>query len=297
MEERREIRFFKIDDVRQATVADSFYAIKGKDDLTTKLAITDVDGNVFFTADSNSTPSVMNHNLLLNLQGGKIPNEFFHLSSSQYTRVLDLLYTENETSIRVEPSFGERGVVTNLNLTYNIVSNDDEIISASINNGIGEVLSEVNTGVKTVSLGSFKVSKTYTLTITFKRKGQTMTQNFTSTYDAFIPQFAGVSENVDFSNYATMSSQLSKYVQASANISKITSPTDKYIWFISNKPSATVLDQNNFLQTVGIWGNNLTEFWTKPITITLADGVTTSTVYLYRSRNKKTLISFGYKIQ
>lgn len=296
MEERREIKFFKIDDVRQATIADSFYAIKGKNDTTTRLAITDKDGNVFF-AQGGSSGVVSDHNLLLNLQGGVIPNEFYHLSENQYNQMLELLYTNNEVSFTIIPSSGERGVITTLTLNYNIKSNDDEITSATINNGIGSVFQDADDGEKIMDVGTSTTTKTYVLTLGILRGGLSISETISTTYNAYIPQFAGVSGMTDFTTYASMLSSLTKFVQATPNIVKVSSPTDEYIWFISTKQNATVLDQNNFQQTVGIFGNTTTEFYTKPLIILLADGVTTSTVYVYRSRNKKTLSNFGYKIQ
>ena len=297
MEERREIRFFKIDNPTQATVVDSFYAIKGKNDLITKLAITDKDGNLFFAGGSGGISPILDHNLLQNLQGGLAPNEFYHLNQSQYNQMMDLLYTEDEVVFNIQPLIGERGVVTALALNYSIKSNDDEIVSANINNGVGDVFSNVGAGNIVTSVGNSAITKTYTLTLGINRKGVPQTQTFNSTYNAYVPQFAGVSGMVDFTTYTSMVSSLTKFVQGTPNIVKISSPTDEYIWFISTKANATVLDQNNFQQTVGIFGNPTTEFYTKPLTMVLADGVTTSTVYLYRSRNKKTLTSFGYKIQ
>lgn len=239
------------------------------------------------------------HNDLTGLQGGKPnePKEYFHLSESQHERVLDLIYMNNSNSFSVNPTSGERGINNSLNLNYNIISNDDIFTSASINQGIGSVLANINTGNKTVSGGSSLVNKAFTLTLGFTRNGVANIETKTATYFAYAPQFAGVSTNADLNTYALMSAALQKFVQSSPVITKQSSPVNAYVYFISTKNNAQIFDQNNFQQTVGAWNDGVSEFYLKTITLTLADSVTTETMYLYRSRNVKTLTNFTYKIQ
>lgn len=239
------------------------------------------------------------HNKLNNLQGGKQtePKEMYHFTENQHTQLLELIYSENAVMISVSPTFGEKGLSTSINVTYRLSSNDDQLLTASINNGIGDVSTNIDTGNKTVSGGSTIDSKTYTITYTFNRNGSVSSGSKSATYSAYTPQFAGVSEITDFTTYTLMSSELSKFIQPTANIDKQSSPVEQYIWFISNKATAKVYDQNDFEQTLGAWENGTTEFYTKSLVLTLADGITTSTVYLYRSRNVKNLTNFIYKIK
>lgn len=236
------------------------------------------------------------HNTLIGLQGGAT-NSYYHLSSGQYDRVLDLIYINNTSFISVSPSSGERGATTSLSVSYAINSGDDVFSTASIDQGLGSVISNINLGTQSVSGGATVSTKTFTMSLGYTRKGVTMSESKTATYTGLIPQFAGVSNQTDYTSYATMSSTLTKYIQSSAAITKQSSPSAQYIWFISNKVSATILDENNFVQTVGTFGDGVSEFYTKSLVLTLADDVTTSTVYLYRSRNTKTLTNFTYKIQ
>lgn len=236
------------------------------------------------------------HNKLEEIQGGKI-DEYYHLTELEYIKLKALLFTYLEAVINVSPISGEKGVPSELYLTFKIDSNDDEIISALISNGVGNVLNIVNQGLVSVPLPSSKVSQTYVLIIEYDRKGQILNETRTTTYNAYVPQFAGVSSLTDIMTYGAMSSNLTKYVQASNSIAKKSSPVRQYIWFVSSKSNAVIKDQNDFTQNQGVWNNGSTEFYRKEVTILLADGVTPQTLYLFRSRGVKTLTDFIYKIQ
>lgn len=241
-----------------------------------------------------STGGVSEHNALQNIQGGN-PDERYHLTQAQHTKVLSFIFENNVTSFYIIPTSGEKGVSSNLNLYYNIQSNDDEFVNASINNGIGNAL--VDNGLTTVNAGSSLVTKSFLLSLSYNREGNLINETKTTTYNAYAPQFAGVASVDDMTTYNEMIFYLIKYVQSSFAISKKSSPTAEYIWFVSNKPNAIIKDQNNFVQNQGVWNNGSTEFYRKEINILLADGVTSQTVYLYRSRGVKTLTDFTYKIE
>lgn len=236
------------------------------------------------------------HNNLLGLQGGQ-DNEYYHFTEDQHIKLLDLIYSDNVVNISVSPTIGERGVLVGLTVTYNMLSNDDTITAASINNGIGDVLSNVDSGNVVVSAGSYTQTTTFTLSYTFDKNGDIENDSKTATYTAAIPQWAGVSLETDFTGYTQMNtSDLQKFIQVSASINKESSPVSQYIWFISNKSNAIVRDQNDFIQITGPWGDGTSEFYTKSLSLTLADGITNVTVYLYRSREIKNLLNFTYKI-
>lgn len=236
------------------------------------------------------------HNNLTGRQGGT-PEESFHVSESQHASLLELIYKNNVSTFAVSPVSNEKGILTALSLNFNIQSNDDVFTAATINQGIGSILSDVNSGAKTRSGGSSIVNKVFTMALSYTRNGAALTENKTATFNAYTPQFAGVSNNADLATYAAMSADLQKFVQSSPVVVKQSSPTAQYVWFVSTKNNAIVLDQNNFLLTVGAWNDGVSEFYLKAITLTLADNTTTETVYLYRSRQVKTLTNFTYKIQ
>lgn len=223
------------------------------------------------------------------------PNEF---TEEQREEILDLIYKPNQTTFSVATAAGERGISTAVTLNYNIISNDDVFTAASINQSVGSVLSNVNAGAQSVSGGSRTASTTYTLSMTYNRNGVSTPETKTATYSTYVPQWAGVSSATDFTNsYATINGDagLQKYIQASSTITKVVSPSAQYVWFIVTNATGQILDGNNFVQTVGTWDDGVSEFYRKSLTLTLADGTTSATVYLIRSRNTKTLTSFTYK--
>src|SRR5690606_13445945 len=204
-------------------------------------------------------------------------------SASQKDRILDLIYQPNASLFSVSPASGERGVSTSLTVSYWVTPNDDEDMTGSINQGIGSIT--IDGSSHDVSGGSSGVSKTFTMTLNYERQGEAEEETKTATYTAYIPQWKGVSDEDAYTTYAGI--DLTKFIQSSATTTMEVSPSAEYVWFISNKSNATVLDGNNFVQTVGTWGDGTSEFYSKSLSLTLADGITTATVYLYRSRNTK----------
>jgi len=208
-----------------------------------------------------------------------------------------LIYRNSISSISVLPTAGERGVSTAITLTYNITSNQDVYTAASINQGIGSVLSNVNAGNVTISGGNKSNTTAYTLSMTYTRNGVSANESKTATYTTYVPQWIGVSTVTDFTTYAGITAAgLEKFVQASPSLQKIVNPSAQYVYLISNNAAARVYDGNNFLQTSGAFGDGISEFYTRSFSLTLADGTTTGTVYLYRSRNLKTLTNITYKL-
>lgn len=236
------------------------------------------------------------HNSLDNIQGGQ-PGQAYHLTADEYIKLKSLISIGLVTTIKVNPLFGEKAIPSDIVLTFSIVSNDDVITSADISNGIGDVLSSINLGNISIPILGLKTTQNYVLLVTYNRNGVIGNEVKTATYNAYAPQFAGVASVDDMTTYNEMIFYLIKYVQPSFAISKKSSPTAEYIWFVSNKSNAIIKDQNNFVQNQGVWNNGSTEFYRKEIDILLADGVTSQTVYLYRSRGVKTLTDFTYKIE
>lgn len=230
------------------------------------------------------------HNDLEEIQGGN-PTERYHLSLLQYEWIQQQLYVNHTATFSASPSTGERGVNTSITINYNIISNDDEITSATINQGIGSVLSDVDDGAKSVSGGIRSNNITWTLSIGYNRMGESGTQNRTATYTTYIPKWHGLSESLEdvtTGNYALLNSELNKLVNNSNSMSFThNSNTDEYIWFISplniNKITASGFDT-----TIGNWNDPGTFFWKKSLPgFVLANGTDTVTIYLYRTREKQ----------
>jgi hypothetical protein len=234
----------------------------------------------------------------------KLYNFFILQHDPQFTNeqkiaLLELIYSNNFSSISIIPNTGEKGFLQSLNINYSIQNNDDIITEATINQGIGDVIASVDDGLKTIAAGTSLVTKTFQLFLEYNRNNVLLNSTLNATYNAYTPQWAGWSNESDFvDNYDQISNEinLQKFIQNSPSINKSMSPSGVYIWFISIKDNATILDKNNFEQTVGSWSDETKEFWKKSLVLTLSDEITTSTVYLYRTREVKTLNNFIYKI-
>lgn len=251
---------------------------------------------VITSGKSSGGGGTMDHNGLQNLQGGGI-GEYFHTTEEQHSKLLDLIYKNQVSSISIVPAFGEKGVAVPLALSYQIQSNDDIFESAGINNGIGSVTDKINAGMQAVNLGGYKSTVAFNLSLSFTRKELPQNEIRTATYNAYLPQWAGSSAAADFLNLNQIGNAgIQKYIQASASVEKLMSPADEYIWFISSKADAIIKDGNNFVQTLGEWNDGASEFYRRSFLLTLADGVTMAEVFYYRSRNKKTFSNLTFKI-
>lgn len=235
-----------------------------------------------------STP-VLAHNELTGLQGGSA-EQMYHLNSAQYNWIKAQLYTNHSASFSLVTTTGERGINVANTINYNIASNDDVITSASINQSIGSVFSNVDMGAKTIAPASNAESITYTLAIGYTRNGTAGSQNRNATYTAYTPRWYGSSATITdltSSGYAdlTVGNGFTKYVgnnntmTYNANIS-----TPAYVWFISPVPIVKIT-ASGFDTTVGAWGDGSAFFWGKTISgFVLSNGTTTATMYVYRTR-------------
>ncbi len=221
-------------------------------------------------------------------------------SRDQIDRIKDLVYAPYTSSFSKSPSYGERGVVTNYNLVYNIISNDDQISSASINQGIGDVTADIDQGSTSSSQLSSTNNITYTLTITYDRNGTVSNDTYNTTFYTYVPQWTGYSSTAIIGDdYTAIESEsnFNKYVQSSNSITRTDySPTNQYIWFISTDSNLVIKDGNGFPQTISALNveDGASEFYKKSLTLTLSDGTTTATVYTYRTRNTKSFTNLTY---
>ena len=284
----------KVDPALQSfTETDPVFAASAAHEITSE-DINNWDGKI----------STIAHNSTTSLNSG----DYQHLTASQLSRVLAGIYLNNISSISVTTptsptlGFGERGLSTNVKLTYNINPRDDVFTSALLNNtGSQLVTTEVSTEI---NLGNKVVSETNTMYLSFTRNTIPTTDNTKSaTYNAYVPQWCGASVETDFATYALIETErtagrFTKSIQSSASILNTVTPISKYIWFISNKTGAIIKDEvSGAPYIVGAWDDGVSEFYYKKITaLLLADGTTTSDLYFYRSRQLKTLPSTQYRI-
>ena len=236
----------------------------------------------------SSIAGTPNHNELDNLQGGQ-SEQYYHLTLSQYNWVKSQLYVNHSATFNLTTTTGERGVNISNTLNYNIISNDDVITSASINPGIGSVLSNIDTGAKTITGLNLSESLTYTLSIGYTRNGVTGSQNRTASYTAYNPQWFGVSNTTDITvdSYSDLitANGFTKYVGSSTTMNQnVNTAEPKYVWFISTA-NINKITASGFDTTIANWGDTESFFWKKSLaSFKLSNGTNTVTLYLYRTR-------------
>lgn len=235
------------------------------------------------------------HNLLDGLQG--LGEDYYHLNESQYNKLLDVIYENLTVDFFNTPLTGERGLSTGITLHFEIDSNDDTIISAAINQGVGSIIDSIDQGEQTVSGGSRVTTTVYTLTINYERNDTPGTTSIDTTYTAYVPQWSGTSVTSDLNelNYAVLNEELNKVVQSTDTISINVAPSNEYVWFVSTNPNATITN-NGFNTIIGEWDSATAFFIKQTITFTLADGVTTSSLTFYRTRELKNHSTQNYTI-
>jgi hypothetical protein len=258
-----------------------------------------VSGSTIFTnglsANTISATTYLNlpsHNNLSGLQGGQT-NEYYHLTNSQHIRVLNLIYINNTVSFSVSPNTGERGISTSLTLNYTVTPNDDNITGATINPGSYNVLANVTGLPQTQSVGNFSITTAHILTLGYIRNGFTSTSTNSATYTTYVPQWLGVSATATLSSnvYSVVTALgLTKIVQSSTTLTSGMTSNNQYLWFISNNSNATITSSGlpNVIGAINT-EDGVSEWYKKSIVLTLSDGVTTATVYTYRTRELKTI--------
>lgn len=237
------------------------------------------------------------HNETVSLQGGA-PGEYYHLSSSQLSRVLNLIYVNSVNSISNLTALAERGVSTSVSIRYSMQSNDDIFTAASIDNGVGNVLSRVNTGINDIVAGTFTNTTTFTLSMTYTRNGIPTNETKSATFTTVIPKWSNVSATSIINTYALCTANLNPKILTTATAMNNTgSATNQYIWFVTTNSAATITDGNNFVQSIGPLNveDGTSEFYKKSFTLVLQD-FSSVTMYSYRSRTLKTFTSNIYKI-
>lgn len=248
---------------------------------------------------SATTYTNVNHNNTTNLQGGQ-PSEYYHLTSSQLNRVLNLIYVNNVVTFSISPTSGERGVSQPLSVTYRMIPNDDTYTAATINPVGYNVLPFANGVQQTTGVTNSSTTTSYTLNYGYVRNTSGNTSFASASYAAYIPQWNGVSvsSGLTSNTYSAVTSLgLTKVVQSSPTQIGTFSATNQYVWFISNISNATIT-QGGFTQSISALNvyDGTKEFQKNSVFLTLSDGITTSVVYTYRTTSVKNITSLNYQI-
>ena len=178
--------------------------------------------------------------------------------------------------------------------------NDDTYTGATINPIGYNVLSLADGVSHTTGVTNSSVTTTYTLNYGYTRNGSGNTGSLSVTYTAYIPQWIGVSVSTGLTSntYASVTSLgLTKVVQLSSTQTATLSTTNQYVWFISNTSGGTIT-QGGFTLNIAPLNvyDGTKEFQKNSVLLTLSDGVTTSTVYTYRTTAVKNITSLNYQI-
>ena len=256
------------------------------------------------TANTISATTYQNvaHSGTTGLQGGSA-GEYYHLTASQQSRVLNLIYSGQVTTFTISPTTWERGTATTVTATYKMAAGDDIYTGATIN-PLGYNLYPNFTDGTTRTTGFTQAASasttTYTLNYGYTRNGVGNVAAATQVFTTYLPQWCGV--NVVFSaatNYAAVSALGLTKIAASPSASQSMTPVanNQYIWFISNKSNATITQGGlpTAISSLNI-EDGVSDFYLKSFNLTLADGVTTGALYTYISRQSKTLTGVLYTI-
>jgi hypothetical protein len=268
--------------------------------------VTNTSGSLTFSNNSGETTSFtglsvstisattytnVTHSGTTGLQGGSVSlNEYYHLTLSELNRVKSLIYVNNVVSFSISATTGERGVSQPLNVIYRMTPNDDIYTGATINPIGYNVLPFANGTLQTTGVTNSSVTTTYTLNYGYTRNGSGNTTSTSATYTAYNPQWNGLSTSVTGvtgnTTYAAVTALgLTKVVQSSTVQTLNVLTTNNYVWLISTKQNATITQGgfNTSVSAVGVEDGSF--WWQKQILLTLADGVTTQTLYTYRTRD------------
>lgn len=217
-------------------------------------------------------------------------------STLQVNQLQALVFESGSVTLFDSPGSFEKGVASSTTFTYSATENNSVFVSAEY----GPVGSQADVtsdgpsgGTETITNATNNVSRKYT--VTFSHNGIEGTPiSKTSTFTAIKPQFFGVSTEETFNNasYSTLTTELTKIVQTSGRIPSSTgqesfSPTDQFVFFISNTSGLVVKDSNGFPQT---------DFTETEISIKLANGTIQTGMFQYRTDTIKTLTNFGYEL-
>lgn len=218
------------------------------------------------------------------------------LSDVQIIQLQNLVFVSGSATLSDSPNSFEKGVSTDVTFTYSATANDSVFVSAEYgpSNNLVDVTSDgLSGGTELVENNTNSVSRQYKVIFSHNGvEGSAITKN--QTFLAIKPQFFGVSTEETFNNasYSTLTSELTKVVQTSGQIPSSTgqelfSPTDQFVFFISNTSGLVVKDSNGFPQT---------DFTETEISIKLANGTTQTGMFQYRTNTIKTLTNFGYEL-
>ena len=207
-------------------------------------------------------------------------------TATQITRLKALVYEIATQSLTVNVSSFEKGVATNLIFTWNVLINDDTLVSATLDGN--DVTADANGSNDTLSIANVTRTKSITLVTVVTSDGSNSTITNTRTSTERVPQYMGkMTTDEPPTSYAGLAA-FTKLVQSSTDLTQEITLNNEHLFFLVNSSSKQVFDNDtNFAVSMGAWNSTTAEFISKSLTTVLADG-TNQTLTLIRTREKKT---------
>lgn len=251
----------------------------------TKVKFENVDNIVSPIGDSVRIPILNEAGVMQSLP------KYLIITQAQQDWIRAQMYENLQLYFYVSAYNIERGVPTDITLSCQMISNDDVITAASINQGIGSVLDKVDTGEFQIIVPNVSVSTSWSLTVNYLRNGESGTASKVTSISKINPKWMGASEtleDVTVNDYALLNEELTKVISNLSYLNFTHNTTnDEYVWFISPS-NINKITASGFDTTIGSWGDPEAFFWKKSLTnFKLSNGIDTVTLYLYRSRLKQ----------
>jgi hypothetical protein len=209
-------------------------------------------------------------------------NDIVDFSNTHIERLIALVFEVLARSGSATPSSFEKGVPTQIDYAYAVSENDDTITQLTWD---GVIHNSNFPLVGNAQDGAAEETVNRVLEIT-KEVG--VVSNLTLQSNALIPQYRGGSAIDDFSgDYGELNGELQKVIQSSDNQTFEFNLGNTYAFFISTNANATIKDGNGFTQSVGNWGDGVSEFYKQPLVMDLFNGAPEN-VTMYRTRETNT---------
>lgn len=240
--------------------------------------------SVNFDGENNTVFTVSLHNTLkrTNFILGKIYTISFDVENDVFTqtqsdRLKNLVYEKTVQSLSVSPTTFEKGLATDLTYTWNVDKKDDTLVSVTLDGS--DVLSQATGVNRTYDVNNQIDTKSVVLQTNVTENdldGGTNQITTSRTSTAIIPQYVG---KVTFGNspslvYVDLQSH-TKFLSTLSARSYTSTFSNEVPFFLSINSNATILDVNGFDVTAG--------FTKSTVTMNLASGTQSMTLYLYNS--------------
>lgn len=217
----------------------------------------------------------------INSVNWKLIPESSPFTDEEVERLQDLIYKVGTQTLSVAPTSFEKGVATDVVFSWNVILNDDTLVSATLDGN--DVSDDVNGVVSNYAINGIEVSKSVNLSTVLNSNNGINNLSNTKTSVAYIPQYYGKMVSVEPSYLYNDLQNFTKFLQSGDSKNVTDTFNSEYMFFISKKSNAVIKDGNDFVLTIGDFNSTTDFFIKKQVTVYLSNG-NTETMYLYRTR-------------